>query len=118
MKIDRLQFLQMAGGILGAGVATAAAACGGDDAAAGPACNPSAPVVSISGNHGHMMTVTAAKVSASVAIPYDIRGTATTHTHTVNVTDTNFHDLAGGKSVVVYSSASMLDGHVHTITIC
>ena len=73
-KIDRLQFLQLAGGILGAGVATAAAACGGDDAAAGAVCNPSALVVNISMNHLHQMTVTAAQVSAAVRTSYDIQG--------------------------------------------
>ena len=69
-KIDRLQFLQIAGGILGAGVATAAAACGGDDPAAGASCNPSAPSANISQNHGHRMTVTAAQVSAGVSKLY------------------------------------------------
>ena len=61
-KIDRLQFLQIAGGIFGAGVATAAAACGGDDPAPGATCNPSAPMANISQNHGHSMIVTAAEV--------------------------------------------------------
>ena len=95
-KIDRLQFLQIAGGILGAGVATAAAACGGDDSAAGASCNPNAPIANISQNHGHSMTVTAAQVSAAVTTQYQLTGP---HTHTVTVSDVNFHDLSSGRSV-------------------
>ena len=88
-KIDRLQFLQIAGGILGAGVATAAAACGGDDAAAGAACNPSAPTANISQNHGHSMTVTAAEVVGRRSKTYSIKGSAP-HDHMVSVSDVNF----------------------------
>jgi len=116
-KIDRLQFLQIAGGILGAGVATAAAACGGDDPAAGASCNPSAPTASISQNHGHSMTIAPADVSAAVSKMYSIKGSAP-HDHMVSVSDVNFHDMSSGKSVTAYSTPGGVDGHIHTITIC
>jgi hypothetical protein len=109
--------LQLAGGVLGAGVATAVAACGGDDSAAGAACSPTAPQVSISANHRHTMTVTGAEITAAVTKMYDIKGQAD-HTHMVSVSDVNFKDLAAGRSVTAFSTSGGLDGHTHTITIC
>ncbi len=116
-KIDRLQFLQLAGVALGAGVATAAAACGGDDSkpAASATCNPSAPAVKISQNHGHDLSVSGADVTAAVKKDYTTTGTAT-HVHMVTITDVNFQALAGGKSITATSTTGGLDGH--TITVC
>ena len=116
-KIDRLQFLQLAGGVLGAGVATTAAACGGDDAGApaGPACDVNAPRVTIASNHGHLMTVTAAEAKAAAGKTYNIMGGAP-HDHTVMLTANDFQTLEKGATVYAQSSVQG-DGHSHSITV-
>src|SRR5690242_3866591 len=112
-KIDRWEFLQLAGGILGAGVATAAAACGGDDTTAPGAsasCNASSPSATIASNHGHMMTVTGADVTAGATKMYNIQGSAP-HSHSVTISDVKFRDLMGGKSIQAESTPGGTDGH-------
>ncbi len=116
MSMTRKQFLRtiVGAGIGVAGVATLAA-CGGDDG--GPADAPggscTTPTATIAGNHGHIITVTKAEVTAATAKSYDIMGTAT-HTHTVMVTAGNFATLAGGGTVTITSSAS---GHTHDVVV-
>src|SRR5690349_12373236 len=110
-KIDRLQFLQLAGGVLGAGVATAAAACGGDDAA-GPSCSATNPQTNISANHGHAMSVSGADVTAAITKTYDIKGLAD-HSHTVQVLDSNFRELAAGSKVTAFSTSGGVNNHTH-----
>jgi hypothetical protein len=115
-KIDRLQFLQLAGGILGAGVATASAACGGDDAAAGgAACDANAPRANIMSNHGHTLTIPAADAKAGANQTYMTGGTAT-HTHKVTVSASEFAKLeSGGTSILSADPAP--DGHTHSISV-
>jgi hypothetical protein len=128
-KIDRLQFLQLAGGILGASVVTAAAGCGGDDSTgtgptgtgtgstgtgAGTACDLNPPQVTIAANHGHVMVVTKAEATAGDGKTYNIMGTAT-HDHTVMVTSDSFKTMESGSTVTLNSSDTA--GHSHSITV-
>jgi hypothetical protein len=114
-KIDRLQFLQLAGSMLGVGVA---AACGGDDtsAPAGPACDTTPPQATIQANHGHVLTVTAADAKAAMGMAYNIQGTAT-HNHKVNLTNNDFQTMEAGSTVYVVSEPGGTDLHTHSITI-
>ena len=115
-KIDRLQFLQLAGGILGAGVVTAAAACGGDDSAAsGPACDANPPRASFSSNHGHELSIPQADAKAGAGKTYTTTGTAT-HTHMVTVSGDEFAKLERGESSILTASPAP-DGHTHEVTV-
>lgn len=94
----------------------ALAACGGggdDDGQgtpdAGPGCSDT-----ISGNHGHVLTVTLAEVEAGNEKTYDIDGTAG-HSHSVTLTAAHFEMLAAGDSVTVESTSS--GTHSHDITV-
>jgi len=118
MSMTRKQFLRtMVGAGIGvAGVATLAA-CGGDDGggtpdAAGGTCTT--PAATIGSNHGHVMTVTKAEVTAGVAKSYDIMGSSP-HTHTVMVTAANFATLAGGGTVTITSSSG--SAHTHDVVV-
>jgi hypothetical protein len=117
-KIDRLQFLQLAGGVLGASVAAAAAACGGDDAAAsGPACDTSAPHASFSMNHvpPHELVIPPADAKAGTNKTYTTSGAAT-HTHTVTVSSDEFAKLERGEPSILSTSVAA-DGHSHQVTV-
>jgi hypothetical protein len=115
-KIDRLQFLQLAGGVLGAGFATAAAACGGDDkAASGPACDVNAPHATFSSNHGHELMVPSADAKAGASKTYTTTGTAT-HTHMVTVSSDEFGKLEAGQTSIL-STSPAADGHTHEVTL-
>jgi len=118
-KIDRLEFLQLAGAVLGAGVATAAVACGGDDtkAASGPACDTTPPKSTIALNHAlpHQLTVTAADARAGQSQTYHIKGMAD-HDHTVDFSVADFASLEQGSKIFATSSV-FADGHSHSITL-
>ena len=70
--------------------------------------------VSISANHGHTITVSAADIAAGVDQDYDIQGSST-HPHSVTVTAADFAMLAAGSSVSVESTND--DRHTHTVTV-
>lgn len=116
MKITRRQFL-------GTTMAAAAlAACGDDgggtaaDAAGGRNCTTNGTSVTIGGNHGHVMTVSAADVTAGVDKTYDIMGTSA-HTHSVTVTAANFTSLQTNPAGSVMVTSTLGSGHTHTITV-
>jgi hypothetical protein len=78
---------------------------------------PSSPVTDVTGtissNHGHTATITAANITAGNALTLDIRGQAT-HPHTVSITAA---DLTNLKNRVAVSTTSTTDnGHNHTAT--
>jgi hypothetical protein len=114
--IDRLQFLRLAGGILGAGMATVAAACGGDDSGpSGPACDTNAPRATIMMNHGHTLAIPAADAKGGASQTYTTGGTAT-HTHMVTVSSDEFAKLENGQTSIL-SATPAADGHTHSITV-
>jgi hypothetical protein len=116
-KIDRLQFLQLAGGALGAGVAAAVVACGGNDAAAsGPACDTNAPHATFSQNHGHDLSVSKEDVKAGVSKTYTTIGTAT-HTHMVTFSSDEFAKLERGEPAILSATPATTDGHTHEVTV-
>ncbi len=80
---------------------------------AGPA-GCAAPGATIGTNHGHVLMVPPADVSAGTERTYDIRGTSG-HTHSVTLTAANFATLAGGGTVMVTSSNGA--AHTHAVTV-
>jgi len=129
-KLNRTEFLRSALALAGAGIGAAGlAACSNDNGyggnpAPGPgdaggggltnACDTHAPSDAIAGNHGHVLTVTAADATAAVDKAYDIMGTAS-HTHSVTITAAMFAMLETGAVITTTSTTSA--GHSHGITV-
>jgi hypothetical protein len=67
----------------------------------------------ISANHGHVATVTAAQITAAGQASLDIMGNAT-HPHTVTLTANQVQQIGGRQQVSVTSTTN--DGHSHTVT--
>jgi hypothetical protein len=67
----------------------------------------------ISGNHGHIATITAAQITTGNAISLNIQGTAT-HPHTVDVSQDNLRSLQNRQAVTRDSTNN--SGHSHTVT--
>ena len=120
MTMTRKDFLRS---IVGAGVGAvgvaALAGCGGDDGGGGgtpdsPAAVCTTPAVAISGNHGHVLTVSLADVNAGVDKTYDIMGTSA-HTHSVTVTAADFTTIKAGTTRMVVSTTG--GGHTHSVTV-
>ena len=68
---------------------------------------------SISGNHGHSATITAAQLNSDVDIELNIRGTSD-HPHTVSITAAELDRIMAGNQVGKESSND--DGHTHFVT--
>jgi hypothetical protein len=93
--------------------------CGGEDGGDG---DPSGggdcsigSVADISGNHGHVLEVSAADIAAGADKSYDIQGSSV-HTHQVTLTAAHFEKLAQGQSVVVTSTDGSAHSHAVTVT--
>jgi hypothetical protein len=93
--------------------------CGGSDSSPAPSPSPS-PGPSdgsvngaISGNHGHVATITSAQLQAGNAVSLDIRGAAD-HPHTVDLSAQNILDVAARRQVVRTSTNN--SGHDHRVT--
>jgi hypothetical protein len=114
MAVTRKQFLSG----LGAGaVVLWLQGCGGgggygDDGGGGnQQCG--ATGASISGNHGHSLTIPETDLNATVDKTYNIMGTAG-HNHTVTFTVAQLAMLKNHQSVTVASTTT--DGHSHNVT--
>ena len=107
-----------AAGLVGVAAVTNAAACGGgggqQDAAMIGNCLQNGTTVSIAANHGHVLVVAKADVTAGVAKTYDIMGTAD-HTHSVTVSVSNFASLMTNHAISVQSTVT--SAHQHSITV-
>jgi hypothetical protein len=120
MKITRRHFL----GTSLATVALVGCGGGGDDGGGGgqdatasaKSCTDNGTTTQISSNHGHVLTVSAADVSAGADKTYDIQGSAA-HTHSVMVTAANFASLQSDPTSSVMITSSPGGGHTHQITI-
>lgn len=120
--MTRKQFLQQALGIGAAAFGlTVLSACGGSssspDASNGsgmPNCNQNGTNVTIGANHGHVMMVTMADITAAADKTYNIMGTAT-HNHTVMLTAAQFGMLAANQAIMTTSSTDA--GHSHPIMV-
>lgn len=102
-----------------AGVAITISGCGSD--------SPSSPTTTtggggttsgdvsgvVSANHGHIATVTAARINAAAGFDLDIMGNAT-HTHTVSLTAAQVQQIGARPRVSVLSTTD--SGHDHAVT--
>ncbi len=116
MQMTRKEFfrasLAVAGGALGL---SAGAGCGGGGGEeSGGNCVDNGTSSTISANHGHTLTVSAADVAAGETKTYDIAGGAG-HSHTVTISADRFASLAGGRTINVTSDNS--NAHTHGVTV-
>jgi len=97
----------MGGGSGGGGGMGDAYGGGGDDITCG------ATGASISGNHGHTLSIDEADLDATTDKTYNIMGTAG-HDHTVTFTAPQLAMLKAGQTVVVNSTTT--NAHMHAVT--
>lgn len=96
-----------------AGVAITVSGCGSSSS------SPTAPTASsdvsgtISANHGHTATVTAAQITAANEVTLNIQGQAT-HNHMVTLTADQVRAIGARTQVSVLSTTDA--GHQHTVT--
>lgn len=99
---------------------TIAAACGGSSSPAAPSPSPTptpaatdVTASSISNNHGHIATISAAMITAANSVTLNIQGNAT-HNHTIALSATEVAQAAAKQKVAKDSSTD--NGHNHTVT--
>ena len=114
--MTRKEFLASLGALAGGALL---ASCGGDDGGTADAatvgnCQQNGTSVNILGNHGHVLVVSMADVSAGVDKTYDIMGTAA-HTHSVTITVAQFAMLATNHSIT--TNSSITSSHSHGILV-
>ena len=105
------------------GVAITLSSCGDSNSSTAPSttstpASAGANVGVVGANHGHTAIITAAQLTAANAVSLDISGSAN-HSHTVNLTDTEVGQIAGGTRVTKPSSnnnGSGFGSHTHTVT--
>lgn len=68
----------------------------------------------ISGNHGHTLTVSKADVMQAAQKTYSIQGSSS-HNHNVTLTTSHFNSLQGSNGITVNSTSG--DGHTHSVTV-
>lgn len=114
--MTRSEFIRSVLSLAGASLGVGAVACSEDSSSPGNGGSSGDPACAetIAGNHGHVLEVTAADVTAAVEKTYDITGSAG-HAHSVTVTAADFATIAGGTSVQLVSTSG--DGHTHTVTV-
>lgn len=96
-----------------AGATITIAGCGDDDSPpGGPTTSSGDFSGSISANHGHSATVTAAQITSASAVTITLVGG--THTHTAQLTAAQVQQIGARQQVVVTSSTT--DAHTHTVT--
>jgi hypothetical protein len=110
--LTRREFtLESALAILGAATITITGCGDDDDNGTGPSGQGEAGT--ISANHGHQITITAAQITAGGALSLDIRGSAT-HPHTISLTAAQVASIGQNQQVSVVSTTEEL--HSHTVT--
>lgn len=97
-------------------------ACGDDNTSNANPANPSPTPADISGsvsaNHGHIATVTAAQITATNAVTLNIQGTAA-HPHTLSLSQADLQTLKNRQPVSRDSSSDVSASvglHMHTVT--
>jgi len=113
--ISRREFTRESVLAMLAGVAITISGCGGDnnDSPTGPTTSGNVNGT-VSANHGHIATVTAAEITAGGALAaLDIRGNAD-HPHTVSLTAAQVTQIGNRQQVVVTSTTD--NAHQHTVT--
>ena len=102
-----LLLLQSGGGGGGGGYG------GGGGGGGGQSCGSTG--AAISGNHGHVLSIPAADLTATTNRTYGITGTAD-HTHSVTFTPAQLASLGSGMSVMVMSTVNSSHDHAVTAT--
>jgi len=105
------------------GVAITLSSCGDSNSSTGPSTTSAPPpaganVGVVGTNHGHTAVINAAQLTAANAVSLDISGNAN-HPHTVNLTDAEVGQIAGGTRVIKASSNNNGAGfgsHAHSVT--
>jgi hypothetical protein len=118
---DRREFTLAAVLAALSGVTITVSACGGGGGSSSPSApsNPSPPLGagdkagSISANHGHTAVITAAQLTAAVAVSVQLT-VGDGHTHSVTLTAAEVTQIAGGTRVSKESSVDI--AHSHTVT--
>lgn len=82
--------------------------------ALGAACGAERPTLSITGNHGHYLSVPEQDIAAGVQKTYSITGSSG-HAHNVVVTAAMFTQLQAMQSVTITSDTG--GGHTHDVTL-
>jgi hypothetical protein len=115
MDLTRKEFLTL---VIGS---AAAAACGGSSSP-GPSgnCLANGSASIIQNNTGHSLIVTKADIMAGVDKTYDIRGTDTSHTHSVTITAADMLALQKNMQVGETSTSGIsptVGAHTHAIQV-
>lgn len=120
--LTRREFNAASVSALFVGMTVCISGCGGGSSAspASPTGGSGTPTASggdrtatVSANHGHVASVTSAALQAGGAVSLSIKGSAD-HDHSVELTQTEVGQVAGGNRVAKTSSSDA--GHVHTVT--
>jgi len=117
MNLTRKEFLStVVTAVAGAAGVAWLAGCGSsdDDGGGGGDCAANGTTASISGNHGHTLTVSKTDISDAAAKTYNITGTAD-HAHMVTISASAFGMLATNQSVMTVSTTGA--NHTHNITV-
>ena len=106
--------------VLMAAATISVTACGGDNPASLSVGGPGVTerTGSISDNHGHVATLTAAQLSAGNAVSLDIRGAAD-HGHVIGLSGAEVVQIRNSQRVTATSSVEMtptFGTHFHTVT--
>ena len=117
IRIGRREFTEKTLLALLSGIAVTVSACGGGGDSGNPT-SPSAPApgdktATVSGNHGHVATISAAQLAGGAAVTLQIRGSAS-HPHSVDLSAGEVQSVAGGQRVSKESSNN--DAHRHNET--
>ncbi len=119
--LDRREFTVAAVLAALSGVTITISGCGGGGGSSNPtnpnpvpSTNPGDKAASsISGNHGHMAVIEAARLNSPSTVALDIRGSAD-HPHSVELTAAQVQQIAANQRV---SKESTVDqAHSHTVT--
>lgn len=114
-SLSRREVLVLLGGA--SVVITAACGGGGSSSPTSPTSNPPATgdkeASSISANHGHSASITAAQLQAGGAVSLNIRGNSS-HPHSVGLSADEVVSIRNGGRVSKESSND--EGHTHTVT--
>ncbi len=111
MDLTRKEFITL---IIGS---AAAAACGGSSSGRSGNCAANGSNSTISENTGHSLIVTKADIAAGVAKTYDIRGTDTSHTHSVTLTADDMLALQKNLQALETTTVGGTAPHTHQITV-
>lgn len=107
MNVTRKAFLVQ---LVGGGWALAGCGGGGDATMVVPTAAKGTCGATISGNHGHVLAVSAADLGSTVDMTYDIQGSAD-HSHTVTFTAAMLASLKAGNVVSAVSSTTLAHNH-------